>query len=220
MITPDDGEVARPFGRCTSPLSDESAQDEVTTSTTAGEMSLAINRPKISPATGSCRPQQVHRPRTGGTERRPHAGWEQDDFAVYVWRSIRRKGDTKTVKPHRSLTFPRRCVDAPRLPLPQNQISDAARRSAAATRSSAELGTCSRLRGKYFAQHDSAPTGQATCQTSDTGESGGGAHQRGDGGHRVTGLGRTAGCRRILDPAGRTAIHTMRPFSGGGVLPG
>ncbi|GGO80261.1 hypothetical protein GCM10012289_66480 [Nonomuraea cavernae] len=30
-------------------------------------------------------------------------GWEHDDFAVYVWRSVRQKGDTKTVKSRRSL---------------------------------------------------------------------------------------------------------------------
>ncbi|TDC02693.1 hypothetical protein E1267_28830 [Nonomuraea longispora] len=40
------------------------------------------------------------------------AGWEHSDFAVYVWRSVRQKGDTKTVKSRRSL---RRCVDALRL---------------------------------------------------------------------------------------------------------
>ena len=43
------------------------------------------------------------------------AGWEHDDFAVYVWRSVRQKGDTKTVKSRRSLKLPRRCVEALRL---------------------------------------------------------------------------------------------------------
>ena len=43
------------------------------------------------------------------------AGWEHNDFAVYVWRSVRQKGDTKTVKSRRSLKLPRRCVDALRL---------------------------------------------------------------------------------------------------------
>ncbi|MFI6181181.1 tyrosine recombinase XerC [Nonomuraea sp. NPDC051191] len=42
-------------------------------------------------------------------------GWEHDDFAVYVWRSVRQKGDTKTVKSRRSLKLPRRCVEALRL---------------------------------------------------------------------------------------------------------
>ncbi|MFI6991634.1 tyrosine recombinase XerC [Nonomuraea wenchangensis] len=42
-------------------------------------------------------------------------GWEHSDFAVYVWRSVRQKGDTKTVKSRRSLKLPQRCVDALRL---------------------------------------------------------------------------------------------------------
>ncbi|WP_449063725.1 site-specific integrase [Planomonospora algeriensis] len=40
------------------------------------------------------------------------AGWEHEQFAIYVWRSVRKKGDTKTVKSRRSLKLPRRCVDA------------------------------------------------------------------------------------------------------------
>ncbi|WP_246266899.1 site-specific integrase [Nonomuraea typhae] len=40
------------------------------------------------------------------------AGWDHDQFAIYVWRSVRRKGDTKTVKSRRSLKLPRLCVDA------------------------------------------------------------------------------------------------------------
>ncbi|MFI6455217.1 tyrosine recombinase XerC [Streptosporangium amethystogenes] len=39
-------------------------------------------------------------------------GWEHEQFAIYVWRSVRQKGDTKTVKSRRSLKLPRRCVDA------------------------------------------------------------------------------------------------------------
>ncbi len=30
-------------------------------------------------------------------------GWEHEEFAIYVWRSVRQKGDTKTVKSRRSL---------------------------------------------------------------------------------------------------------------------
>mgnify|MGYP001392321994 CR=1 FL=1 len=39
-------------------------------------------------------------------------GWDHDHFAVHVWRSVRQKGDTKTVKSRRSLKLPRLCVDA------------------------------------------------------------------------------------------------------------
>lgn len=40
------------------------------------------------------------------------AGWDHDDFAVYVWRSVRAGGDTKTPKSRRTLKLPRRCVYA------------------------------------------------------------------------------------------------------------
>ncbi|WP_433179591.1 tyrosine-type recombinase/integrase [Actinoallomurus sp. CA-150999] len=39
-------------------------------------------------------------------------GWEHEQFAVYVWRSVRKTGDTKTVKSRRSLRLPNRCVAA------------------------------------------------------------------------------------------------------------
>ncbi|MDF5755430.1 site-specific integrase [Spongiactinospora sp. TRM90649] len=42
----------------------------------------------------------------------PEVGWDHESFAVYVWRSVRRKGDTKTPKSRRSLALPKRCVDA------------------------------------------------------------------------------------------------------------
>ncbi|MFF4193329.1 hypothetical protein [Nonomuraea sp. NPDC001831] len=38
------------------------------------------------------------------------AGWEHEDFAVYVWRSVSAVGDTKTPKSRRTLQLPRRCV--------------------------------------------------------------------------------------------------------------
>ncbi|MEV4677930.1 site-specific integrase [Actinomadura sp. NPDC049382] len=40
------------------------------------------------------------------------AGWQGEEFAVYVWRSVRRGGDTKTSKSRRTLKLPRRCVVA------------------------------------------------------------------------------------------------------------
>jgi integrase len=40
------------------------------------------------------------------------AGWEHDEFALYVWRSVRATGDTKTPKSRRTLKLPRRCIDA------------------------------------------------------------------------------------------------------------
>ena len=39
-------------------------------------------------------------------------GLGNEQFAIYVWRSVRQKGDTKTVKSRRSLKLPRRCVEA------------------------------------------------------------------------------------------------------------
>lgn len=39
-------------------------------------------------------------------------GWGHERFAVYVWRSVRAGGKTKTKKSRRSLTLPRRCVEA------------------------------------------------------------------------------------------------------------
>ncbi|GAA3308629.1 site-specific integrase [Nonomuraea dietziae] len=40
------------------------------------------------------------------------AGWEHEQFAIYVWRSVRKSGDTKTTKSRRSLRIPTRCVTA------------------------------------------------------------------------------------------------------------
>jgi integrase len=40
------------------------------------------------------------------------AGWEHQEFAVYVWRSVRTGGDTKTPKSRRSLRLPKWCVVA------------------------------------------------------------------------------------------------------------
>jgi integrase len=38
------------------------------------------------------------------------AGWAHEEFAIYVWRSVRKSGDTKTNKSRRTLKLPRRCV--------------------------------------------------------------------------------------------------------------
>lgn len=40
------------------------------------------------------------------------AGWQHQEFAMYVWRSVRKKGDTKTVKSRRTLKLPARAVKA------------------------------------------------------------------------------------------------------------
>ncbi|TDB82889.1 site-specific integrase [Actinomadura sp. KC216] len=40
------------------------------------------------------------------------AGWNHSEFAVYVWRSVRARGDTKTKKSRRTLKLPQRCVKA------------------------------------------------------------------------------------------------------------
>jgi integrase len=39
-------------------------------------------------------------------------GWGYEQFAVYVWRSVRATGDTKTRKSRRTIALPRRCVAA------------------------------------------------------------------------------------------------------------
>jgi integrase len=39
-------------------------------------------------------------------------GWDHGEFAIYVWRSVRKKGDTKTKKSRRTLKMPLRCVEA------------------------------------------------------------------------------------------------------------
>ncbi len=39
-------------------------------------------------------------------------GWEYEQFAIHVWRSVRAKGDTKTRKSRRTLAMPMRCVYA------------------------------------------------------------------------------------------------------------
>lgn len=40
------------------------------------------------------------------------AGWDHERFAIYVWRSVRAGGDTKTKKSRRTLALPKRCVVA------------------------------------------------------------------------------------------------------------
>ncbi|HZI72432.1 MAG TPA: site-specific integrase [Gemmatimonadales bacterium] len=46
------------------------------------------------------------------TPRFDHARAGEDRFAIYVWRSQRHGGDTKTGKSRRTLALPRRCVEA------------------------------------------------------------------------------------------------------------
>jgi len=40
------------------------------------------------------------------------AGWEHKKFAVYVWRSVRKKGETKTRRSRRSISLPQVAVEA------------------------------------------------------------------------------------------------------------
>jgi integrase len=40
------------------------------------------------------------------------AGWGHRKFAIYVWRSVRASGDTKTKKSRRSLALPKRAAEA------------------------------------------------------------------------------------------------------------
>ncbi|MFI6741517.1 tyrosine-type recombinase/integrase [Nonomuraea sp. NPDC050451] len=63
-------------------------------------------------------------------------GWDHQEFAVYVWRSVRRKGDTKTVKSRRTLKMPARAVKALRQ---LSETQDKVRPPAGDTRTGADL---------------------------------------------------------------------------------
>ncbi|MEV0827675.1 site-specific integrase [Nonomuraea rubra] len=54
------------------------------------------------------------------------AGWAHREFAMYVWRSVRKKGDTKTVKSRRTLKLPARAVKALRLLMEDQEKAPAA----------------------------------------------------------------------------------------------
>ena len=60
------------------------------------------------------------------------AGWEHDKFAIYVWRSVRASGDTKTRKSRRTQALSKRCVSVLQVRQEQqaNELSAAARRTA------------------------------------------------------------------------------------------
>jgi integrase len=70
-------------------------------------------------------------------------GWDHEKFAMYVWRSVRTGGDTKTKKSRRSIALPKRCADV----LRRHQEQQAARQEKGglsgelvfATRSGSEL---------------------------------------------------------------------------------
>ncbi|WP_435826445.1 tyrosine-type recombinase/integrase [Nonomuraea dietziae] len=69
------------------------------------------------------------------------AGWDHEEFAIYVWRSVRQRGDTKTVKSRRSLKLPRRCVEALRLLW---DVQQTAREKASERRQDTDLVFCTR----------------------------------------------------------------------------
>ena len=50
----------------------------------------------------------------GEQQRRPvtEAGWDHERFAIYVWRSVRANGDTKTEKSRRTLELPAQAAEA------------------------------------------------------------------------------------------------------------
>ncbi|MEU9834785.1 site-specific integrase [Streptosporangium sp. NPDC048047] len=52
------------------------------------------------------------------------AGWDCAEYAVYVWRSVRQGGDTKTVKSRRTLKLPQRCVEALRKLWTHDKLDD------------------------------------------------------------------------------------------------
>ncbi len=49
------------------------------------------------------------------------SGAGEDRYAIYVWRSERHGGDTKTEKSRRTLALPRRCVEALRQHMEQQE---------------------------------------------------------------------------------------------------
>ncbi|GLX00996.1 site-specific integrase [Microtetraspora sp. NBRC 16547] len=62
------------------------------------------------------------------------AGWEHTEYAVYVWRSVRQSGDTKTVKSRRTLKLPQLCVEALRKLWEHEGLSDGAAHQSATDR--------------------------------------------------------------------------------------
>ncbi|MET8863075.1 tyrosine-type recombinase/integrase [Nonomuraea sp. NPDC004580] len=50
--------------------------------------------------------------RTGTWSSVKEAGWDHSEFGIYVWRSVRTGGDTKTPRSRRTLKLPQRCVSA------------------------------------------------------------------------------------------------------------
>ena len=73
-------------------------------------------------------------------------GWAGDDrYAIYVWRSEREGGDTKTDKSRRTLELPQRCVEALRAHQEQ-QERDRLRAAAELVCRQAELATSSAAR--------------------------------------------------------------------------
>jgi integrase len=68
------------------------------------------------------------------------AGFEHNKFAVYVWRSVREDGDTKTEKSRRTLAIPDRAAEA----LRQHHTRQAAQRLEAGDRWQGDLVFCTR----------------------------------------------------------------------------
>jgi site-specific recombinase XerD len=66
------------------------------------------------------------------------AGFEHNTFAVYVWRSVREDGDTKTEKSRRTLEIPDRAAEA----LRQHHTRQAAQRLEAGDRWHGDLVFC------------------------------------------------------------------------------
>jgi hypothetical protein len=66
------------------------------------------------------------------------AGFEHNKFAVYVWRSVREDGDTKTEKSRRTLEIPDRAAEA----LRQHHTRQAAQRLEAGDRWQGDLVFC------------------------------------------------------------------------------
>jgi integrase len=93
-------------------------------------------------------------------------GWDHDQFAVYVWRSVRAGGDTKTQKSRRTLALPLIVVTALRR---HQEQQDKQRVAAAELWQENGLVFCSSL-GTALDAHNVRRAFRAVCKTAKIGE--------------------------------------------------
>ncbi|GAA1819740.1 hypothetical protein GCM10009735_62390 [Actinomadura chokoriensis] len=124
------------------------------------------------------------------------AGWEHEAYAIYVWQSVRRKGETRTKKSRRTLKLPQICVKA----LQRLQEHQAAME--------VDAGDAPPESGLVFCTRSGRPLSAATCGATSAGCSTGLAWSV-PSGHR--GRCGTASCRCSLTTA--SPSRTSRAWS-------